>query len=72
MAKKQGPRINIMLLSTGTRKDGKKTGSYFTTSKNTRNTEKKLELSKYDPLAWDEDAQKSGKCVIYKEKKIPK
>ena len=38
------------------------TGHFYTTSKNRRNTEGKLELKKYDPVA--------GKHVIYKETKL--
>ena len=38
------------------------TGHFYTTSKNRRNTEGKLELKKYDPRA--------GKHVIYKEIKL--
>lgn len=39
-----------------------RTGHFYTTSKNKNNTEGKLELKKYDPVA--------GKHVIYKEAKI--
>ncbi|CAL4318372.1 50S ribosomal protein L33 [Buchnera aphidicola (Periphyllus testudinaceus)] len=39
-----------------------KTGHYYTTSKNKRNTTTKLELKKYDPIA--------RKRAIYKEYKI--
>jgi len=38
------------------------TGHFYTTWKNRRNTEKKLELRKYDPVA--------GKHVLYKEGKL--
>ena len=38
------------------------TGHFYTTTKNKKNTEGKLELKKYDPVA--------GKHVIYKEAKI--
>ncbi len=38
------------------------TGHFYTTSKNKRNSEGKLELKKYDPVA--------GKHVIYKEAKL--
>jgi len=54
---KTGPRANVMLKST-------ESSYYYTTSKNTRNTENKLELKKYDPLL--------KKHVLFKEKKIPK
>ncbi|GAB4108152.1 MAG: 50S ribosomal protein L33 [Acidobacteriota bacterium] len=39
-----------------------KTGHFYTTTKNKRNTTKKLELKKYDPVV--------RKHVIYKEGKI--
>ncbi len=38
------------------------TGYFYTTTKNPRNVDKKLELKKYDP--------KARKHVIFKEKKI--
>ncbi len=38
------------------------TGHFYTTSKNKRNSEGKLELKKYDPVA--------RKHVIYKETKL--
>lgn len=49
-------REKIKLVSTA------KTGHYYTTVKNKRNTTKKLELKKYDPVV--------RKHVIYKEGKI--
>jgi large subunit ribosomal protein L33 len=49
-------REKIKLVSTA------KTGHYYTTVKNKRNTTKKLELMKYDPVV--------RKHVIYKEGKI--
>lgn len=39
-----------------------KTGHYYTTIKNRRNTEGKIELKKYDPVV--------RKHVLYKESKI--
>lgn len=39
-----------------------KTGHFYTTNKNKRNTTKKLELKKYDPVI--------RKHVIYKEGKV--
>ena len=38
------------------------TGHFYTTSKNRRNTESKIELRKYDPVA--------KKHVVYKEAKL--
>ncbi|GEM47314.1 50S ribosomal protein L33 [Deinococcus cellulosilyticus] len=53
---KEGPRIKIKMESTAG------TGFYYTTTKNRRNTQAKLELKKYDPVA--------KKHVAFKEKKI--
>lgn len=69
---KTGPRIKIMLSSTGKNKEGKPTGYFYTTYKNTRNTQDKLEIFKFDPRAWNEKAGKLGAKVRFKEKKIPK
>lgn len=56
MAKKDGPRLLIKMESTAG------TGFFYTTQKNRRNTEGKLELKKYDPVV--------RKHVLFKEKKI--
>jgi len=56
MAKKDGPRMLIKLESTAG------TGFFYTTEKNRRNTEKKIEMKKYDPIV--------RKHVLFKEKKI--
>jgi large subunit ribosomal protein L33 len=53
---KDGPRIIVKMESTAG------TGFYYTTTKNRRNTQAKLELRKYDPVA--------KKHVAFKEKKI--
>jgi large subunit ribosomal protein L33 len=53
---KDGPRIIIKMESTAG------TGFYYTTTKNRRNTQAKLELRKYDPVA--------KKHVAFKEKKV--
>ncbi len=71
MAKK-GVRIKIQLRSTGKKKNGKETGYFYTTYKNTQNTTDKLELKKYDPRAWNPTTQRYGMYVAFKEKKIPK
>ena len=69
---KTGPRIKIMLLSTGKTKEGKDTGYFYTTYKNTRNTTEKLNIKKFDPRAWNPATGKYGMVVVFKEKKIPK
>lgn len=53
---KDGPRIIVKMESTAG------TGFYYTTTKNRRNTQAKLELRKYDPMA--------KKHVVFKEKKV--
>jgi large subunit ribosomal protein L33 len=49
-------REKIKLVSTA------KTGHFYTTTKNKRNTTSKLELKKYDPVV--------RKHVVYKEQKL--
>ncbi|OGO95565.1 MAG: 50S ribosomal protein L33 [Coxiella sp. RIFCSPHIGHO2_12_FULL_44_14] len=66
------PREKIQLASTGKTKQGNPTGTFYTTVKNKRNSADKLELKKYDPLAWNAETQKAGMHVLFKEKKIPK
>lgn len=66
-----GQREKIMMLSTGKTVKGKSTGTYYTTKRNKRATEK-LELNKFDPRAWDSQNGKSGMHVVFKEKKLPK
>jgi large subunit ribosomal protein L33 len=53
---KDGPRIIVKMESTAG------TGFYYTTTKNRRTTQTKLELRKYDPVA--------KKHVVFKEKKV--
>lgn len=54
--KKEGNRILIKLESTAG------TGYFYTTEKNRRNTQKRLERKKYDPIV--------RKHVLFREKKI--
>ena len=49
-------REKVKLVSTA------KTGHFYTTTKNKRNTTSKLELKKYDPVV--------RKHVVYKEQKL--
>lgn len=63
-------REKIKLVSTGVTQKGKKTGFYYTTLKNKRNTTAKLVLRKFDPLAWDAQKSKHGMYIEFKEDKI--
>lgn len=72
MAKSKGPRIKIMLLSTGKNEKGQDTGYFYTTYVNPRNTEEKLNLMKFDPRAYNPNTGRCGMKVLFKQKKIPK
>ncbi len=63
-------REKIKLVSTGKTQAGKKTGIYYTTTKNKRNTTDKIKIVKFDRRAWNETTQKSGMRVEFKEDKI--
>lgn len=62
-------REKIKLVSTGKTKEGNPTGIYYTTTKNKQKTEK-LELSKFDRLAFNPATGKIGMHVLFKEGKI--
>jgi len=62
-------REKIKLISTGKNKDGILTGTYYTTTKNKKKAEK-LELSKFDRLAFNPATGKIGMHVPFKEGKI--
>lgn len=68
---KAGSRENVQLRSTGKNKNGKPTG-YFKTLGVNKRAEKKLELMKYDPRAWNEKTGRVGMRVLFKQKKISK
>ncbi len=70
----KGPRIKIMMTSTGKNQKGKDTNYSYTTYINTRNNtaEKKLELNKFDPRAYNEAIGRCGMKVVFKQKKLPK
>ena len=68
---KAGQREKVQLRSTGLNQKGKPTGYYKTLSVNKR-SEKKLELMKYDPRAFNPETGKVGMRVIFKQKKLPK
>jgi large subunit ribosomal protein L33 len=63
-------REKIKLVSTGKTKDGKATGTYYTTTKNKRNITEKLERKKFDRRAYNPETGKTGMHVVFKEAKI--
>ena len=69
MAEKKKKEKKVRLVSTGLNSKGKPTGYFKTT---THTGEKKLELKKYDPQAWDAAQQKKGMKVLFKQEKIKK
>ena len=68
---KAGVREKVQLRSTGKNKAGKETG-YFKTLTVNKRAEKKLELMKYDPRAFNPETGKVGMRVLFKQKKISK
>ena len=60
----------IRLVSTGLTKAGKKTGYFYTTCKNKRNSPEKLLIRKFDPRAWNAATNRNGMMVDFKEDKI--
>lgn len=63
-------REKIKMVSTGTTKEGKKTGTFRTTTKNKRTMTEKLRLKYYDPRAYNTETGKSGMHVIFEEGKL--
>lgn len=63
-------REKIKLISTGKKKDGKPTKTFYTTTKNKRQTTEKINIKKFDPRAYDAETGKIGAHVIFKEDKI--
>jgi ribosomal protein L33 len=70
MAVKSKKIIKIKLNSTGLNKDGKKTGTYYTTTKNPKTKAEKLKFRKFDRRAWNPETQKAGMHVLFEEGKI--
>jgi len=62
--------IKIKLNSTGLTKEGKATGTFYTTTKNPQKKPEKLAKKKYDRRAFNETTGKNGKHVEFKEGKI--
>jgi len=63
-------RDKIKMLSTGTTKAGKKTGTFRTTTKNKRTMTEKLKMKYYDPLAFNAATGKTGMHVLFEETKL--
>ena len=60
----------IKMNSTGTTKEGKKTGTFRTTTKNKRTTTEKLRKKYFDPRAYNAETGKTGMHVIFEEGKV--
>jgi len=60
----------IKMLSTGTTKVGKPTGTFKTTKKNKKTIPEKLEKKHYDPRAFNPKTGKNGMHVVFKETKV--
>lgn len=63
-------REKIKMVSTGLRKDGKKTGTFRTTTKNKRTTTDKLKKKYFDPRAYNQETDKVGMHVMFEEGKL--
>lgn len=60
----------IKLVSEGKTADGKKTGTFYTTTKNKKTTTEKFLFKKFDPRALNEKTGRLGAHVLFKEEKI--
>jgi large subunit ribosomal protein L33 len=63
-------REKIKMNSTGLTKEGKKTGTFRTTTKNKRTTTEKLKMKYYDPRAYNQETGKTGMHVLFEEGKL--
>lgn len=63
-------REKIKMISTGLTKDGKKTGTFRTTTKNKRTTTEKLKKKYFDRRAYNKETGVTGMHVIFEEGKI--
>ena len=63
-------RDKVKMNSTGTTKDGRKTGTFRTTTKNKRTTTEKLKKKYFDPRAYNAETGKCGMHVLFEEGKI--
>lgn len=63
-------REKIKMVSTGTTKEGKKTGTFRTTTKNKRTMTEKFKKKYFDPRAYNAETGKSGMHVMFEEGKL--
>lgn len=63
-------REKIKMVSTGTTKAGKKTGTFRTTTKNKRTMTEKFKKKYFDPRAYNTATGKSGMHVMFEEGKL--
>ena len=63
-------RDKIKMVSTGLTKEGKKTGTFRTTTKNKRTTTEKLRKKHFDRRAYNAATGKTGMHVVFEEGKI--
>ena len=70
MAGKSKKIIKIKLNSTGLTQEGKKTGVFYTTTKNPKTKAEKLKFKKFDRRAWNPETGKAGMHVLFEEGKI--
>jgi ribosomal protein L33 len=63
-------REKVKMVSTGTTKAGKKTGTFRTTTKNKRKTTEKLRKKYFDPRAFNPETGKNGIHVLFEEGKL--
>ena len=63
-------RDKIKMVSTGLRKDGKKTATFRTTTKNKRTMTEKFKKKYFDPRAYNEATGKTGMHVMFEEGKL--
>lgn len=63
-------RDKIKMVSTGLTKDGKKTGTFRTTTKNKRTMADKLKKKYFDPRAFNAATGKCGMHVMFEETKL--
>lgn len=63
-------RDKIKMLSTGTTKEGKRTGTFYTTTKNKKTTTDKLKFKYYDRRAYNKETGRCGMHVLFEETKL--